>query len=449
MTQPTASFNAVSLAILARLHFYIGIFIAPFIFLAALSGTLYVLSPTLEKIMYADLLYPESKGNNTLLSEQIAAAIRIIEPNAPVAAVRPAAREGESTRVIFASHDFPAGEKKTVFVDPVTLKILGILPTYGTSGALPLRTWIDKLHSGALFGEAGRKYSELAASWMWVAAVGGIVMWWHQRRRKTTPSSTQHMRRRWHIIIGWCAFPLMLFISATGLTWSGGAGDNITILRNALSWKTPQLSTMLNQSEADKNHCHHHCHHDMTGDHTTMSLWRYDAILGHARNKGITADKVEIIPGDGLKQAWSISEIDRSWPTRVDAIAIDENRMQVVDKIEFAQFPLVAKLIRWGVDAHMGILFGLPNQLILAMFGAGLCLMIIFGYQMWWLRYPVNKRLPGKGTLTASFLLLSAPGKVLWLSIIIPVSLFLPLTGGGLAFIFAVDVLLWRRRHRI
>ncbi|MBS3049725.1 PepSY domain-containing protein [Enterobacter mori] len=444
-----ASFNTVSLAILTRLHLYIGIFIAPFIFLAALSGTLYVLSPTLEKIMYADLLYPESQGNNTLLSEQIAVAMRIIEPNTPISAVRPAARVGESTRVIFASPDSPAGEKNTVFVDPVALKVLGVLPTYGTSGALPLRTWIDKLHSGALFGEAGRTYSELAASWMWVAAVGGIAMWGHQRRRKTSTSSAQHIRRRWHIIIGWCAFPLMLFISATGLTWSGGAGDNITLLRNALSWNTPQLTTTLNSSEADEEHCHHHCHHDMTGDHTTTSLWRYDAVLGHARNTGITADKVEIIPGDGLKRAWSISEIDRSWPTQVDAIAIDENRMQVVDKIEFAHFSFVAKLIRWGVDAHMGILFGLPNQLILAVFGAGLCLMIIFGYQMWLLRYPVNKRLPGKGTLTASFLLLSNRGKLLWLSIFIPVSLFLPLTGGGVAFFLALDVLLWRCRHRI
>ncbi|MFP3374332.1 PepSY domain-containing protein, partial [Pseudomonas sp. SIMBA_068] len=32
-----------------RLHFYIGLFIAPFIFVAALTGTLYVLTPQLEQ----------------------------------------------------------------------------------------------------------------------------------------------------------------------------------------------------------------------------------------------------------------------------------------------------------------------------------------------------------------------------------------------------------------
>ena len=35
-----------------RLHFYIGLFIAPFIFVAALTGTLYVLTPQLEQAIY-------------------------------------------------------------------------------------------------------------------------------------------------------------------------------------------------------------------------------------------------------------------------------------------------------------------------------------------------------------------------------------------------------------
>ncbi len=28
-----------------------------------------------------------------------------------------------------------------------------------------------------LLGDSGRLYSELAASWMWVAALGGIALW--------------------------------------------------------------------------------------------------------------------------------------------------------------------------------------------------------------------------------------------------------------------------------
>lgn len=45
---PTSS-RAAWLALVARLHFYIGLFIAPFIFFAALSGTWYVIAPNIEK----------------------------------------------------------------------------------------------------------------------------------------------------------------------------------------------------------------------------------------------------------------------------------------------------------------------------------------------------------------------------------------------------------------
>jgi uncharacterized iron-regulated membrane protein len=50
----------------------------------------------------------------------------------------------------------------------------------------------------------------------------------------------------------------------------------------------------------------------------------------------------------------------------------------------------MAKLTRWGVDFHMGILFGLANQLLLIAFGLALCVLIIWGYRMWWMRRPAQ-----------------------------------------------------------
>lgn len=46
------------------------------------------------------------------------------------------------------------------------------MTVYGTSGILPLRTWLDYLHRNLLLGDVGRVYSELAASWLWVTALG-------------------------------------------------------------------------------------------------------------------------------------------------------------------------------------------------------------------------------------------------------------------------------------
>jgi uncharacterized iron-regulated membrane protein len=55
------------------------------------------------------------------------------------------------------------------------------MTVYGTSGILPLRQTIDYLHTSLMLGDIGRLYSELAASWMWVAALGGIALWFYTR----------------------------------------------------------------------------------------------------------------------------------------------------------------------------------------------------------------------------------------------------------------------------
>ncbi len=81
-------------------------------------------------------------------------------------AVWPAHEEGTTTRVLMSGPDVEEGRSLAVFVDPYTAQIRGALPSYGSSGALPLRTWLSELHRDLHLGEPGRVYSELAASWM-------------------------------------------------------------------------------------------------------------------------------------------------------------------------------------------------------------------------------------------------------------------------------------------
>ncbi len=102
-----------------------------------------------------------------------------------------------------------------------------------------------------------------------------------------------------------------------------------------------------------------------------------------------------------------MNEIDRRWPTQVDAVAIDGATMQVVDRTRFADFPLMAKLTRWGVDFHMGILFGLANQLLLVGFGCALCVTIGVGYRLWWIRRPPQAA--GSGAFAAAGVAVARP----------------------------------------
>lgn len=101
----------------------------------------------------------------------------------------------DTTRVQFASADLGASESRALFVDPYTLAIKGDMTVYGTSGVLPLRTWLDKLHSSLLLGDLGRNYSELAASWLWVAALGGVALWLATRPKRKLKKGERGLRR--------------------------------------------------------------------------------------------------------------------------------------------------------------------------------------------------------------------------------------------------------------
>ncbi|WP_245704276.1 PepSY-associated TM helix domain-containing protein [Modicisalibacter muralis] len=446
-------------ALLIRLHFYIGLFIGPFILFAALSGSLYALSPHLEQWLYHDQLYTPQRGPAQPLAEQIAVAQRVIGDDAQLSAVRPAPEPGMTTRVMYSAPTLGPSESRAIFVDPVTLEVRGDLVVYGTSGALPLRSWIDHLHRSLLLGDLGRHYSELAASWLWVAALAGLAIWWFGPRRarrqaarnaavKASPSQ-RRARLRWrHSTLGLCLLIGMLFFSATGLTWSQWAGGNIGVLRAAWGWSTPSVSTQLDPSaKSDMSGHQHHAMASMdTQPHVSFALADFDAVLAAARAAGLDAGRIEIQPATSASAAWKVKEIDRRWPTQVDEVAIDVRDMGVVDRVRFAEYPLAAKLTRWGIDAHMGVLFGLPNQLVLVTFAVGICVMVIWGYMMWWRRRPRFPTTAGSdGTLSAIAARLPVSVNLGILLVALALGLALPVMGVSLAAFLLIDVI--RGKH--
>jgi uncharacterized iron-regulated membrane protein len=436
------------LALLIRLHLYVGLLVGPFIFVAALSGLVYALTPQLENRLYAQQLYTDSSGTPMPLSHQVAIAQAEIGEAARLSAVRPSTGPGTTTRVMFVTPELGPSESRALFIDPVNGEIRGDLLVYGTSGVLPLRTWIDQFHRSLLLGEPGRIYSELAASWLWVAALGGLALWFIQRRRQRAAQTARRSGlRHWHATLGLCLLLGLLFFSATGMTWSRWAGGNIGVARAALGMSTPGLSTTLNGEAAMPAGEHDH-HAGMAmhagGDHmaaTDPAL--FDAVLGAARAAGIEASKLEIVPPRQPNRAWTVTEIDRSWPTQVDAVAVDPHSMTVTDRIEFASFPIAAKLTRWGIDAHMGVLFGLANQLLLAATALGLVILIALGYLMWWRRRA--QRSQGDRTVFQALRDLSPGGRCGAAAVALFFGYCLPVLGVSLLMFLIVDVLRSRR----
>ncbi|WP_040837411.1 PepSY-associated TM helix domain-containing protein [Nocardia brevicatena] len=391
-------------ALALRLHFYAGIFVGPFLLIAAISGALYAIAPTLETFTDGELLRVDSHGPQRPLSEQVAAGVAV-RPDLTLVAVAPAPAEGETTRVIFSDPTLGESERRAVFVEPVTARPVGEAVVYGSSGALPTRAWISQLHRHLHLGEPGRLYSELAASWLWVIALAGLLLWVRRvrsRRQRNSaawlfaPDRSQGARGgslNWHATVGVWILPVLLFLSATGLTWSTYAGQNIDELRERFDWATPTIVTALHGStpssaEVDDRSHHGHGAHTSGGDPTDR-VEQLDRVIAAARAAGIDRPAEIDVPTDD-DTAFAVKELRMSGTYTVDAVAVDGGTGAVTARLPYSDWPLMAKLANWGIQLHMGLLFGVLNQLLLFAVAVGLITVIMRGYLMWWRRRPTR-----------------------------------------------------------
>ena len=432
--------------LLQRVHFYAGLFVAPFLLVAAVTGLLYTLTPQLEELVHHDQLrVTVPPGAAQLpLDRQVGVAIAAL-PAGTVTEIRPPRSPDGTTRVIFNAPGVRPDYSRTVFVDPYTGHLRGVLTTFGEW--LPVRAWFDEMHRTLHLGSVGEVYSELAASWLWVLTISGLAMWLTRRRRARRqlllPRRAGSGRVRlvsWHGAIGLWVSVGLLFLSATGLTWSQFAGANVTAARHAFTWSTPSVHTALpGQITPSKGPAY------PPGPGGANAL-AADAgrALDVARAHGLT-DPVALNPPTKSGQGWTVHQVQRSWPEKQDAMAIDPATGTVLDQVRFADWPLAAKLARWGVDAHMTLLFGLANQIALAVVAIGLITMIVIGYRMWWLRRPsvpgtrqLDDGQPPGGVRRPGFTTVALAG-----ALAVGIGLALPVFGASLLAFLLLDRLRW------
>jgi len=401
-----------------KLHLYIGIFIAPFILLASLTGVLYILTPQIESYIYRDLLIVDSNSKvKKSLDEQLAIALSSAKGRGlKLYSIRPSLRESASTRVLFKSDKLRSSEFHTLFINPYELTILGELSTYGTSGVLPLRMKIDYFHRDLMLGDWGRWYSELAASWMWISGLSGFFLFLIKYKK----SMAGKLLRR-HVFIGLFSLFALIFLSITGLTWSKWAGSTISTIRKSLSWHTPSPKRLTSPTQ-DLNIAH--------------SL---DKVFEISKRNGIDSAFIEIVPPKNNTSAWFIREIERKFPPKVDSITIHPQSFEVLDSAYFKDFNLMAKLTRYGIDFHMGNLFGVFNQILLTLSGCAIIYLIISGYKIYFRRLKAKKLFAPNNNLIEIFKRQPMANKLLIASTIAILCYFLPLLAISLMLILTTE----------
>ncbi|WP_369408069.1 PepSY domain-containing protein [Pseudonocardia petroleophila] len=103
----------------------------------------------------------------------------------------------------------------------------------------------------------------------------------------------------------------------------------------------------------------------------------------------------------------------------------------------------LAKLTSIGILAHMGLLWGPPNQLALAALAVGLLCVLFWGYRMAWLRRPARAFAP-RGVFRG----LSRPAGFAVVLMTVDAGWLMPVFGVSLVAFLLVDALLRRRAAR-
>ncbi len=419
-----------------RLHFYAGVLVAPFLVVACLTGLAYVFSPQLNDLVYGhELLVGAHDGAVRPLDQQVSAALTA-HPEGTLSSVVVPSDPDRTTQVALSVPGLAADTTRTVYVDPYSGQVRGALDTWFDTP--PLQTTLDALHRNLLLGDPGRIYSEMAASWLPVLALGGLALWTGRRRVRRralvvphgpgTPAGRRRIRG-WHGAVGVWLTLALLFISATGLTWSQFAGDRFQTLVTSLHDNTPSLTA------------------DPVGVSAAPRIGE-QAVLDVARGAGLEGP-LTITPPEKPGAVFTVAESADTWPVQRDQVAVDPYTGRITETLLWRDFPLMAKLTRIGILAHMGSLFGLVSQLALAAMAVGLLAMVFWGYRMWWQRRPTRgSRPPGALAPRGVARALSQPVTFGLVLAAVALGWLMPLFGLSLlAFVLLDAVAATRRRH--
>lgn len=420
-------------AVIWRLHFYAGLLCIPFVLWLSITGALYLFKPQIDAWVDRPFDTLDVRGDPASPSAQVRAALTSVEGsvlNAYVVPVSPAS----AVRILVGR----GKEVFRVYVHPQSLDVLKLVPENAR-----LTRLIFYLHGELMLGRPGSMMVELAASWTIVMILTGYYLWWPRDGRGMAglvyPRFRSRGRPLWrdlHAVAGFWVSVLTLFLLVSGLPWAASWGSMLKELRQLGSttvvhqdWTTGSESEIADRVAANKQE---HVGHPRTGG-TAMSEGLYlelDRLLPVVVPLALPAPAL-IAPPSALSASWIARSDAQNRPLR-QSVTLDGATGTITSRKVFAEWPLVDRLVGYGVAIHEGQMFGWLNQALGVFTALGLVVVSVSGFMMWWKRRPTGRlgAPPAKRRLTSMPFLLAA---------ITVLGIALPLLGASLLIVLAFD----------
>jgi uncharacterized iron-regulated membrane protein len=424
-----------------RWHFYAGLMVLPFMILLAVTGGVYLFKDELNRVLYADYLVVEPQAEAPLSPADIKASALAVLPGLATSYLPPDAADASAVVTIKG-----AAGKQRVYLDPYSGTVLGILEDGGAARS-PLMLLIRKIHSLDYFGWIANRVIELVAGWAIVLVVSGIYLWWPRNKgvgvfKIRSGAARRPFWRDLHAVTGLYTGAFIVFLSITGLPWSGFWGDKVNTYVNAAGigyptgyWENIPVSTVpMKEAMTEVNWTMENAplpKSTPTGE-PAFSLTRAVATfdqLGIA--KGYAVD----LPQDPEAVYTASVYPDNIAEERI--IHLDQYSGKTLFDAGFKDLGDGGKAIEWGVSVHMGQEYGLINQLVMAGACLAIVAMCVSATIMWWQRRPKGSlgapRYPSDYRVARSAII-----------ILIILGVTFPLVGLSMIVALAIDFLLPR-----
>ena len=425
-----------------RWHFYAGLFSMPFVVILSISGALYLFKTEIEA--WNDRPYDglTVAGTPASAEAQVRAAVAAFPGSVPTGYEVPQ-ESGSSARVMLRSE----GETLRVYVHPETCAVL-----HSVRENDRLMRQLFRLHGELWMGDRGSNLVELAASWTIVMIVTGLYLWWPRNGRGLGGVLYPRLRkgssifwRDLHSVVGIWVSGLALFLLVSGLPWAKFWG---TYFKTARQWTGTAVAQQdwtvgsdrsAAPSRGDSGGGGEHAGHGgggggrgrRGGGAMPKDLGGFDRVLAAVLPLGLPHPVVIAPPALATGTDWTAKAMTPNRPLRVNLV-VNGTTGEIVSREDFGDRHLVDRVVGYGIAAHEGRLFGWPNQLLGLMTAAGLVLLSVSGWILWWRRRDA-------GVLGAPRVLRGPQFSLGLLLCIGLLAIFLPLFGGSLLLVFLLE----------
>jgi len=421
MAANTTAINTRSTALyhmVWKWHFFAALYVLPFMALLSVTGGLYLFNNQIEEILYKDRINVPVEQNTVDYQQQAAAVIATADGLKIRSIITPSA-EGRATLIEYQDE---ARTRSLAWVNPYTG---GVIDTQERDSTF-MRT-VRKLHGELLLGDIGTKFVELAAHWAIVLFISGLYLWWPRGARTWTKalSLPKGRGRQWwkqtHLFTGLLASILIIPILITGLPWTDVWGGMFEKIQERTGQASPSRAfggppILSTQSSGQP--------------------LSYEAVINVAKETGAPSP-YEVRPPKNPEAAFFVRSAIDSRTDRVE-LHIDQYSGEIINRVDFDDYPLLAAGTTLGIAFHQGELYGWLNKfqnLLAATLGL---LLAVSGFVAWWKRRPKG----GLGVPPAPESKSIGVGMGI---LIVALMIFLPLMAASLILVLILDKLLLKR----